>query len=45
MMPDDIDGTIVQKPGGQTTLEVSLAEGADPTLPRPLAHSGNWVDL
>jgi len=31
MMPDDIDGTIVQKPGGQTTLEVSLAEGADPT--------------
>jgi hypothetical protein len=47
MMPDDIDGTIVQKPGGQTTLEVSLAEGADPTrhvrLPipgmgRPIAH-------
>lgn len=31
MMPDDIDGTIVQKPGGQTTLKMSLAEGADPT--------------
>jgi hypothetical protein len=31
MMPDDIDGTIVKKPVGQTSLEFSLAEGADPT--------------
>lgn len=31
MMPDDIDGTIVQTPGGPATLEMSLAEGADPT--------------
>lgn len=31
IMPDDMDGIIVQKPGGPTTLEVSLTEGADPT--------------
>jgi hypothetical protein len=31
MMPDDVDGTVVRKPGGRTTLEVSLTEGADPT--------------
>ena len=47
VMPDDIDGTIIQKPVGQTSLEFSLAEGADPTshvrlpfreLGRPTAH-------
>jgi hypothetical protein len=31
IMPDDINGTIIQTPEGQTTLEWSLAEGADPT--------------
>ncbi|MCV7286119.1 hypothetical protein H7J87_12350 [Mycolicibacterium wolinskyi] len=31
IMPDDINGTIVQTPEGQTSLEWSLAEGADPT--------------
>jgi hypothetical protein len=31
MMPDDIHGTIAKKPKGQATLQVSLAEGADPT--------------
>ncbi len=31
MMPDNIDGTIVQTTGGEATLEMSLAEGADPT--------------
>jgi hypothetical protein len=31
MMPDDICGAILQKPGGQTALDMSLAEGADPT--------------
>ncbi len=31
MMPGDTDGTLVQKPGGQTALEFSLSEGADPT--------------
>ena len=29
--PDNIDGTIVQTTGGEATLEMSLAEGADPT--------------
>lgn len=31
LLPDDIDAIIAQKPGGQTTLEFSLSEGADPT--------------
>ena len=31
MMPDDIHANIHHQPGGQTTLEASLAEGADPT--------------
>jgi hypothetical protein len=31
IMPDEIDGTIARKPGGQKTFEWSLAEGADPT--------------
>jgi hypothetical protein len=31
ILPDDIDCAIAQKPGGQTTVEFSLSEGADPT--------------
>lgn len=39
MMPDDVNATIAQRPGGQTTLALSLAKGFDPTrhvrLPLP----------
>ncbi|MFN6552270.1 hypothetical protein ACP6C7_09805 [Mycolicibacterium septicum] len=31
VMPDDINGTIIHKPHGQATLDLSLADGADPT--------------
>ncbi|MEE3755235.1 hypothetical protein [Mycobacterium intracellulare] len=40
IMPDDISGTIVQTPEGQTSLEWSLAEGADPTSHLQLSIPG-----
>ncbi|TQR84289.1 hypothetical protein D8S82_22330 [Mycobacterium hodleri] len=45
IMPDDINGTIVQTPEGRTTLEWSLAEGADSTrhLQLPIPGTGGTV--
>lgn len=40
IMPDDINGTIVQTPEGRTTLKWSLAAGADPTSHLQLSIPG-----
>lgn len=40
IMPDDINGTIVQTPDGQASLKWSLAEGADPTSHLQLSIPG-----